>query len=167
MNNSLASTHDKKYLASVEEFILFESDLLDDWRLTEWFELFLEDAHYTLSPRVRQSNTSNPELPLINDNHERLRERVNHLVTGDAWAERPRSHTRRILSNIRLIESDVGLQVRTNFIVYQFRHTESWNFVGTTLYNLLPHQGGYLIKNRSVQLDHETISSQRRISIIV
>ena len=32
--------------AAVEDFLFHEADLLDQWRLPEWLELFTEDAEY-------------------------------------------------------------------------------------------------------------------------
>lgn len=154
-------------IARIKEFLLYEADLLDDWRLNEWFSLFEGNTYYSVATSSSLSEPSSASLPIIKDDYERLRERVNHLVSGDAWAERPRSRTRRILSNFRHIESEEFLQIRTNFVVYQFRHGECWNFVGTSIHRLIRQSGTYRIAERAINIEHENLAAQRRISIII
>lgn len=162
-----AAIADTDTLRSAEAFLVQEAQLLDDWQLQEWFNLFEKGARYVIAPisGIRAEGTL--PLPLVNDDYDRLRERVNHLLNGQAWAERPRSRTRRLVTNVRVCGSESLLQVRANFVVYQFRNGESWEFVGTSLYHLKQEDEGYSITHRRVQLDHETMGTQRRISIIV
>ena len=35
--------------AAIEEFLYREAELLDDWRLPEWAELFTDDARYDIA----------------------------------------------------------------------------------------------------------------------
>lgn len=154
-------------LKLAEAFLVQEAQMLDDWHLEEWFSLFEPGARYVIDPINNARTTDVQSLPIVNDDYNRLRERVNHLVNRQAWAERPRSRTRRLITNVRVSKSDDLLQVRANFVVYQFRNSESWEFVGTSLYHLKPRNNGYAIAHRQMQLDHETMGTQRRISIIV
>ena len=158
---------DADMLRTVEVFLAREAELLDDWRLQEWFGLFEKGAHYVIAPLCGAQLGVPQSLPLVNDDYDRLRERINHLVNEQAWAERPHSRTRRLTTNVRLYASENSLQVRANFVVYQFRNGESWEFVDTSLYHLTPRGQDYAIAHRFVQLDHQTMEAQRRISIIV
>lgn len=158
---------DQLCLESVRSFLFFEAELLDEWRLDEWFELFDTRARYTIAPLHESHRDPSKALALINDDHDRLRERVNHLLGGNAWAERPRSRTRRLMTNVQLLPGEGTLKLKANFVVYQFRHGESWEFVGTSHYELEPREMSYSILSRCIQLDHETMGQQRRISIIV
>lgn len=158
---------DANTLKLAEAFLVQEAQMLDDWHLEEWFSLFEQGARYVIDP-INYARTADVQsLPVVNDDYDRLRERVNHLINGQAWAERPRSRTRRLITNVRVSKSDGLLEVRANFVVYQFRNSEFWEFVGTSLYHLKPRDDGYAIAHRQMQLDHETMDAQRRISIIV
>ena len=37
--------------AAIEEFLYREAELLDDWRLPEWADLFTDDARYDIAQR--------------------------------------------------------------------------------------------------------------------
>lgn len=156
-------------VSRITSFLALEADLLDEWRLDDWFELFEPEARYVVAPLQRAAESA-PEqaLCLILDDYERLRARVRHFAGASTWMEQPRSRTRRLVSNLRFLASpSEEIIVRVNFIVYQFRNYESWEFVGSAKYRLVPHESEFRIRERSVQLDHESISKQRRISIII
>uniref|UniRef100_UPI00062C7299 aromatic-ring-hydroxylating dioxygenase subunit beta n=2 Tax=Pseudomonas aeruginosa TaxID=287 RepID=UPI00062C7299 len=79
-----------------------------------------------------------------------------------------RSRTRRLVGNVRLkrVEGEL-VSSRSNFVVHQFRNREAWNFVGEASHVLRDGPEGLRIVSREIRLDHETISAQRRISIIL
>jgi 3-phenylpropionate/cinnamic acid dioxygenase small subunit len=54
-----------------------------------------------------------------------------------------------------------------NGIVHQFRNSESFAFVGRFEYLLETTGDNFIIREKCVRLDHETIQDQRRISIIL
>ncbi|MGV8248397.1 aromatic-ring-hydroxylating dioxygenase subunit beta, partial [Pseudomonas aeruginosa] len=78
-----------------------------------------------------------------------------------------RSRTRRLVGNVRLkrVEGEL-VSSRSNFVVHQFRNREAWSFVGEASHVLRDGPEGLRIVSREIRLDHETISAQRRISII-
>lgn len=49
--------------ADVEDFLFAEAELLDEWRLPEWLELFTEDAIYYV-PSTDVPADSSPEKNL-------------------------------------------------------------------------------------------------------
>ncbi|MDW8820442.1 aromatic-ring-hydroxylating dioxygenase subunit beta, partial [Pseudomonas aeruginosa] len=95
-------------------------------------------------------------------------ERVDSILGGHTWMEQPRSRTRRLVGNVRLkrVEGEL-VSSRSNFVVHQFRNREAWSFVGEASHVLRDGPGGLRIVSREIRLDHETISAQRRISIIL
>ncbi|MBY6242332.1 aromatic-ring-hydroxylating dioxygenase subunit beta [Methylosinus sp. Sm6] len=153
----------------ITSFLFFESALLDDWDLNEWLSLFDDEGRYQVLP-LQYLESSNPKnsLYLVSDDNTRLETRIRHLLEKSALAEVPRSRTRRIISNIRVLEHKSGIvRVKANFVIYQFRNLQSWEFVGETSYKLRERQGALKILERITRLDHESMASQRRISIIV
>ncbi|WP_330083580.1 aromatic-ring-hydroxylating dioxygenase subunit beta [Methylocystis iwaonis] len=156
-------------VSRITSFLALEADLLDDWRLEDWFELFEPGGRYIVAPLQRHAESA-PEqaLCLILDDYDRLRARVRHFAGASTWMEQPRSRTRRLMSNLRLLAPPTEeIVVRVNFVVYQFRNHESWEFIGSARYRLVTHEAEFRIRERFVHLDHESISKQRRISIII
>ncbi|MEY2926490.1 MAG: hypothetical protein RL367_967, partial [Pseudomonadota bacterium] len=92
--------------SGVEDFLYAEANLLDEWRLDEWFALFTDDARYEI-PTAGMADSADAAVSLfyVADDHTRLRERVVRLKDPDAHSEQPRSLVRRIYGNVR-IEQD-------------------------------------------------------------
>lgn len=164
------SRPDSDLLARVSDFLVAEAELLDDRLLDTWFALFERAARYRVLPLQEQLAGQAPEdsLYIIDDDHVRLRDRVDSILGGHTWMEQPRSRTRRLVGNVRLkrVEGEL-VSSRSNFVVHQFRNREAWNFVGEASHVLRDGPEGLRIVSREIRLDHETISAQRRISIIL
>ena len=98
------SRPDSDLLARVSDFLVAEAELLDDRLLDTWFALFERAARYRVLPLQEQLAGQAPEdsLYIIDDDHVRLRERVDSILGGHTWMEQPRSRTRRLVGNVRL-----------------------------------------------------------------
>ncbi|HEK1823189.1 TPA: hypothetical protein SMR77_001469 [Pseudomonas aeruginosa] len=153
------SRPDSDLLARVSDFLVAEAELLDDRLLDTWFALFERAARYRVLPLQEQLAGQAPEdsLYIIDDDHVRLRERVDSILGGHTWMEQPRSRTRRLVGNVRLKRVEGEL----------VSSREAWNFVGEASHVLRDGPEGLRIVSREIRLDHETISAQRRISIIL
>ena len=90
----------------IEEFLIEEAALLDEWRLDDWFELFTEDARYVVPTTDLADGDPSVNLTLIDDDHLRLQWRVNRLKSRHAHREFPWSRTRRQITNVRVVETD-------------------------------------------------------------
>ena len=88
----------------VEEFLINEAALLDDWRLPEWRQLFAPDCRY-LVPNMAGDPYASPEstLFLIADDEHHLTERVKRLGKKSAHAEYPHSITQRLIANVQIL----------------------------------------------------------------
>ena len=92
---------------------------------------------------------------MIADDINRIRARVKRLKDVNAHAEHPRSHTRRMVHNVRItgIEGDV-IEATANFVVYRFRRDGSLRqFVGRYDYRLVAGADGLRIAERRAILD--------------
>src|ERR1700688_3333635 len=87
----------------VEDFLYREADMLDRWKLEEWFELLTEDATYQVPPTDVPAGDARNTLFIIADDASRIRARVKQLMGKSAWSESPPSRTRRIISNVRVL----------------------------------------------------------------
>src|SRR4030081_1821272 len=105
----------------VEDFLFAEAELLDEWRLPEWVELFTDDAIYYI-PATDLAIDASPDNNLfyVADDRFRLSERVKRLMKRTANAEFPHSRTRHLVSNVRIRKQIGGdIEVSSVFITYR------------------------------------------------
>lgn len=161
----------------IEQFLYFESAVLDDRRYVEWLALFTEDCSYYMPTRYNRTRReldhefSRPdEVAHFDEDIHSLRVRVKRLLTGKAWAEDPPSRTRHMLSNVRIdrIATD-ELRVFSNFHVYRSRlERDVDSFVGRRVDTLRRSAQGppWRILRREIYLD-QTVLLAKNISIFL
>ena len=153
--------------AEVEDFLYHEAALLDAWRLDEWFALLTDDATYRVPSNDQPQSDPKSALFTIADDIRRIRARVARLKDPHAHAEFPRSRTRRLISNVRIVER-MPLLVEANFVVYRYRGNEDMRvYVGRYRYTLVSHGGALRIKAREAILDAMELASLGTVSFIL
>ena len=102
--------------SEIEEFLIDEAALLEEWRLEEWLALMAPDGRYLVPPLDAPDADHRDTLFLIADDRRTLASRVRQLMSGTTWAENPHSRTRRLITNVRLLATDRGeARVTANF----------------------------------------------------
>ncbi len=125
--------------AEVEDFLYLEADLLDNWRLDDWLGLLTDSAEYYVPPNDKPDGDHRFTLFTVADDIVRLRERVIRLKDPNCHAEYPPSHTRRLITNVRITGMDGELiLVAANFAIFRYRRYEPVprQFVGRYRYKL-------------------------------
>ena len=84
----------------IEDFLYLEAELLDDWKVEEWFALFAEGATYEVPPTGTDETDPATSLFYIADDYVRLRERVVRLTKKEAHSEFPRSQQNGFFSSL-------------------------------------------------------------------
>jgi p-cumate 2,3-dioxygenase beta subunit len=155
--------------AEVEDFLFHEAALLDEWRLDEWLALLTEDALYRVPSNDRPSARPEDTLFTIADDIRRIRARVVRLNDRNAHAEFPRSRTRRLISNVRIIGQDKDtVSAAANFIVFRFRRDETIReFVGHYRYRFRVTPDGLKIAFREAVIDAHELGSLGAVSFIL
>lgn len=155
--------------AEVEELLFREAALLDEWRLDEWLELLTADARYEVPSNDRPDADPANTLFTVADDMARIRGRVTRLKDKNAHAEFPRSRTRRLISNVRIVGMNASeLRVEANFVVYRFRRDESVReYVGRYRYVLRAERGVLKIARRQAVLDAMELGSMGLVSFIL
>lgn len=155
--------------SEVEEFLFHEAALLDAWRLDDWLALLTEDARYEVPSNDRPDADPASTLFIIADDIHRIRGRVTRLKDRNAHAESPRSRTRRLISNVRVVGGNAReLRVEANFVVYRFRRDESVReYVGYYRYVLRRGRGGLKIARRQAVLDAMELGSMGLVSFVL
>src|SRR5258706_2303582 len=153
----------------VEDFLYREAALLDEWRLDEWLQLLTDDARYRVPSNDAPEGDPAGTLFTIADDMHRLRGRVRRLQDPNAHAEFPHSRTRRLITNVRIVErGPAELGVEANFIVYRFRRDERiGEYVGRYRYRLRIVDGELKIALREAVLDAMELASLGSVSFIL
>jgi|SRR5688500_17034809 len=153
----------------VEEFLYEEAALLDAWRLDDWLALMTDDAVYRVPSNDRPNSDPKDTLFIVADDINRIRARVTRLKKKDAHAEDPRSRTRRLLTNVRILERNgPTLKVEANFSVHRFRRNDGIRvYVGHYRYELRIESGGLKIARREAVIDSMELGSLGSVSFIL
>src|ERR1700758_3364342 len=142
----------------VEDLLYKEAALLDEWRLEEWLELLTEDAVYEIPPTDVPEGDSRNTLFIIADDAVRIRSRVKQLLGKAAWSENPKSRTRRMIANVRVVGLDgENVLVTANFVVHRMRYESVDTYVGRYDYKLALEGNILKIRERRAILDNEAL----------
>jgi p-cumate 2,3-dioxygenase beta subunit len=152
----------------VEQFLYREADLLDRWELDRWLELLEPGASYLVPSTDRPDGDPDVHQFLIADTYAQVVARVRRLKSRLAHAERPRSRTRRFISNV-LVDRQTGdeLAVRASFQVWRFKDDRVATYVGQYQHVLTMTDDGLRFRRRTAVLDLESLRDEGRISIIL
>lgn len=160
---------DASRVAEVERFLVEEAALLDEWRLEEWLRLVDGNGRYLIPALDSPSADPRSALFLVSDNFVTLKSRVAQLLGRSAWAENPRSRTRRLVTNVRVLEErDSELLVTANFAVWRFQLEATDCYVGRYLHRLVTdtERGFRFLERRSI-LDLEVLRPHGKLSFIL
>jgi p-cumate 2,3-dioxygenase subunit beta len=153
----------------VEELLLTEASLLDEWRLPEWRELFTKECRY-LVPASGAEPHEGPESTLhyIADDGFHLSQRVIRLMKKTAHAEYPRSKVLHMVSNVRITgRDDEEIRVASNFATYRSQRSVVDTYFGHHEYCLQVEDGALRIREKRSILHMEALRPHGRITLIV
>lgn len=154
---------------AIEDFIYMEAALLDEWDLDGWVDLLSEDAKYLIPPNENPDGDPATTLFIIADDISRIRGRVKRLKSPEAHAEYPPSRTRRLITNIRIVEKrESSIKVTSNFSVHRYRRGGySGMYIGRYIHTLVPGKENFKISERRVVLDAEELGALGAVSFIL
>jgi 3-phenylpropionate/cinnamic acid dioxygenase small subunit len=81
-----------------------------------------------------------------------LGERIYRLTSGAAWAQQPRSRTRRLISNVEVRLNEGGYVVGSNCIIAELRRSKQDMFAARMLHTLRPAGESFRIALKKVLL---------------
>lgn len=157
--------------AEAEEFLYHEAELLDDWRLLEWKDLYTDDSSYEVtSTDCEDPLSADPTkaLFLVADKKDRIIGRAVRLLKSRAHAEYPRSKTRHLYTNVRIVGHEDGeTRLKANFLVYRTGEDRTTQFMGELHYGLIRDAGGIRIRRKRGVLDLNSLNAQGQMTIIL
>jgi p-cumate 2,3-dioxygenase subunit beta len=152
----------------VEHFLYEEAELLDNWQLDDWVALFTADAVNQVPALDDPDRDPAQSVFLVADDLPRIQSRVRQLLGDSAWAENPRSQTRRLITNVRITSADsTTVRATANFLVQRCRMERISTFVGQYQYRLVRHPPSFKIAERRAILAQDTLRQQGIMSIIL
>lgn len=158
--------------SEAEDFLYHEAELLDAWRLDEWAKLYTGDSIYEVTS-PSNADPVNAEagntLFLISDRLDRIEGRAKRLLKKTAHAEFPRSKTRHLITNVRVVgEAEGGTRVRSNFCVFRTKEDTTTHYMGEAWHTIVPGEdGGLKIRAKRAILDLNSLINQGRLTIIL
>ena len=138
----------------VEELIARYVAHIDDDRLEEWPECFIDDCHYLLTSFENYSEGL-PHGAIYATSKGMLRDRVKSLRDANIYEQQRYRH---VVGPIRVMgEKDGEIEVRSNFIVIRIMHTGDTDLfiTGEYLDKIVVSDGTYLFKERIVVTDSQ------------
>ena len=156
---------------AVEAFLIQEAELLDEWRLRDWLELYAQDARYLVpaigKPGMMEADPATT-LFLIADDRLRIEQRVVRLEKKSAFAEYPHSKTRHVISNISIKSDEDDLLIcESNVVVYRTRESITQVFPGRQKHVISSRDNRFIIKEKRIVLDLDSLATQGKLSIIL
>lgn len=121
--------------SAIEQFLYREARLMDEGHYREWLSLWADDAIYWV-PCSEEDSDPTRDVSLIYDNHERLVQRVDRLMSGTVQALDPKPRMRRVISNVEIGAAENDLTVASNFILAHARWDTQQIWAGRTLHKL-------------------------------
>lgn len=152
-----------------EQFLFEEAELLDQWRLHEWLDLFTAGGRYLIPSTDMPDGDPDRDLFLVQDDRFLLEQRVNSLLTRAAHAEYPHSRTRRMIANIRVAQrDDARIRVEANFAIFRMRSGTLDTYIGHYRHLLeRDSDGGLKFVERKSIIDLDALRPQGKVSIIL
>ena len=152
----------------VEDFLYHEAQLLDEWRLHDWLDLFCDECRYVLPATDLPDGDPAETLGLIDDDLARLRGRVERLASARAYREFPWSRTRHLITNVRVTAAgDDEVCAQANFAAYRYRKGDEQVLVGSSAYRLVGGAEGFRIREKWITLATEALRPHGTVSIIL
>jgi 3-phenylpropionate/cinnamic acid dioxygenase small subunit len=121
----------------IAAFLYREARLIDEHRYEEWLSLWEEGDTLYWVPCNDDDIDPRRQVSIIYDDHVRLVQRVERLMSGTVLAQQPVPRMRRLVSNIE-IETASGdeIAVASNFILASARAGRQELWAGRTLHRL-------------------------------
>jgi benzoate/toluate 1,2-dioxygenase beta subunit len=138
--------------ADAENFLIHEARLLDEARYDEWLALFTAEAHYWV-PSEPDQQSALDTISLMYDDRRLLETRVRRLASPRIYSQEPRSRTSRIVTNVTIEGGDGNTtEVRSKFMIVEYRREEQRIFAGTYRHTLVTTGGDTRIAFKRVDL---------------
>lgn len=134
----------------IEQFLYREARLMDSHAYDDWYALWTEDAIYWLPCNLDDYDPAK-HVSLVYEDYGGLKDRIDRLKSGQAWAQDPKSRLARVVSNIE-IEAGEAITVHATFNITASRSGRIEVIAGRSEHRLRPTPDGLRIAFKKVML---------------
>lgn len=145
------TTHDQRRMPvkldreEVETFLNTEARLMDEHLYHEWENLWTDDGVYWIPLGEDTDYDPTKRVSLIYDDRELIAARVRRLTGNFDFAQQPKSHLCRLVSNIEIDDGDgEEATVRSRFHLVEYRRSREHFWAGGTEHRLVRDDDGRL-----------------------
>lgn len=146
------------------DFLFREAALLDDNDLGGWLALLDERIDYRVPVRtIREEGEFSESAYFYFEDRDSIEARVVRLLSDDAWCEHPRTRTRRMVSNVRVVNAESELvDIRSNLALFCWRGHDTTPVIltGERQDTLSSADGALKLYSRRVLLDSTVLGLQ-------
>lgn len=151
----------------IVDFLYDEAELLDELKLGEWMECFTEDLVYQAPVKVTRTRSDRGDtgrtMMHLYEDLSSMKLRIFRIEkTRVAWAEEPRSRTRRLVTNVIVHETEQEneFEVTSYFLVTRnrFEQSDYQLMSGKRLDRLRLIDGKFKLARRIIDLDMSVLS---------
>ncbi len=158
----------------VTRFLNEEAEILDDHRPVDWLERLTDDVSYEVPVRVTREvgddvSEFSHEAYHYRENYDTLEVRAKRFEKDYAWAENPKTRTRRMVSNVRVQGTDGNeIHVKNNLVLHHIRGDQTQpKIISGERHDTLRRVDGELrIAERTVYLD-QTVMGTENLSVFL
>jgi 3-phenylpropionate/cinnamic acid dioxygenase small subunit len=136
----------------IEQFLFYQSELLDTKNWQAYIDLFAEDGVYWMPARPEQTEwLDSPSI--FAEDRQLMSVRMGRITHPNAWSQAPLWETNHIVGNV-VIEAASGtqLRVRSRFQVLELRRDTSRSFAGVYRHTLRREGSDFRIELQRVDL---------------
>jgi len=153
-------------LIALTQRLYHEARLLDAERFEDWLALMCDDVTYRMELKRRRfrADRSPPAAVgtgvIFNENHARLKLRIDRLRSGFVWAEDPPNFVRRVVSNVEVEPADAENEAIVHSVIVIHRNRiDGLTRVFTAGRTDLWRHGadGWCLAARDIALDHTVL----------
>jgi benzoate/toluate 1,2-dioxygenase subunit beta len=143
---------------AIEQFLYREARYMDAHAHDDWYGLWAQDAIYWLPCNLDDYDPAS-HVSLVYEDYDGLKDRIDRLKSGQAWAQDPKSRLSRVVSNIE-IEGGDAIVVHSTFNITASRNGRIEILAGRTEHRLRETPDGLRIAYKKVMLvDNDEVMS--------
>lgn len=143
---------DAELQGQVEQFLFYQSELLDTKNWQAYIDLFADQGVYWMPARAEQTEwLDSPSI--FAEDKELMTVRMGRIIHPNAWSQAPLWETSHLVGNVVLeAAADARVHVRSRFQVLELRRDTLRSFAGAYRHTLCRHAGDFRIELQRVDL---------------
>jgi 3-phenylpropionate/cinnamic acid dioxygenase small subunit len=153
-------------LLHFQKLLTREAWIRDNEQFDEWLKFFTDDCRYWAPVRMfldreAEDFTRKDQMTHIDEDKQGLALRFKRLSSGLTYTDEPPARTRRMISNVQLLEHDgPSAKVLSYFMIFRSHpgHTDTLA-IGYRRDHWLKSDDGWKIKERMIVLDQDRLQS--------